>query len=204
MKLHACVAERKTNSTKTGTDKGKSTLRDEKPQGSTESEKRVWPFQFHSVDAEWQRDACAALHLQFEKPNGESAGGHDLPLTRPDMRKMKGITPDGNCMFHSLSYVVTCSEDHHEVVRAKVLQHETLLPVCWDINYSGPSTCSGVRRTCIRDKANILTRGGSFEATCVTRGDVITWFIQFPPSPSSDISIEVLKTLSYELFSLEI
>ena len=30
-------------------------------------EQRVWPFRFHSVDEQWQHNACATLGLQFER-----------------------------------------------------------------------------------------------------------------------------------------
>ena len=41
----------------------------------------------------------------------------------PDKKHIKGIAGDNNCMFRSLSYVVTGSEDHHKAVRSKIVQH---------------------------------------------------------------------------------
>ena len=70
---------------------------------------------FHSVDEEWQRETCRQLGLQFEWPNGVSAGSSKTPLTRPDMRKIKKITGDGNCMFRAFSRILTGSERQHQV-----------------------------------------------------------------------------------------
>ena len=58
-----------------------------------------------------------------------------MPLMPPDMGKLKKILPDGNCMFRSLSYIVTGSEDHYQTVRAKIVEHSKeapSLPNCWD------------------------------------------------------------------------
>ena len=62
---------------------------DKKSSGSSASVNRVWPFKFHSVDEQWQRSACVALGLEFQKANGVSPGGSSMPLTRPNMRKIK-------------------------------------------------------------------------------------------------------------------
>ena len=85
--------------------------------------KSVWPFNFHSVDEEWQRETCRQLGLQFEWPNGVSAGSSETPLTRPDMRKIKKITGDGNCMFRAFSRVLTGSKRQHQAVRGMIVQH---------------------------------------------------------------------------------
>ena len=68
-------------------------------------EQRVWPFKFHSVNEQWQCNACASLGLQFDRSNGASPGSGNLPLTHPD--KIKTIVGDGNCMFRSLSYILS-------------------------------------------------------------------------------------------------
>ena len=52
-----------------------------------------------------------------------SPGSGDTPLTRPDMRSIKKIQGDGNCMFRALSRIVTGSQDQHSVIRAKIVQH---------------------------------------------------------------------------------
>ena len=81
------------------------------------------PFRFHSVGTQWQQNACNTLGVTYEKPNGVSVGGGDVPLTRPDTNVVKKIAPDGNCMFRSLSYIVTGSEEHHDAIRAKIVEH---------------------------------------------------------------------------------
>ena len=84
---------------------------------------RVWPFKFHAVDEEWQRNACQSMGLTFERANGVCPGSSDTPLTRPDMRRNKKIQGDGNCMFRYLSLVLTGSQSHHGAIRAKVVRH---------------------------------------------------------------------------------
>ena len=84
---------------------------------------RTWPFKFHSVDEQWQRGTCASLGFNFKKTNGVAPGSVSLPLTCPDQQKVKSIMGDGNCMFRSLSYVITGSENQHKDVRAKIVQH---------------------------------------------------------------------------------
>ena len=46
-----------------------------------------------------------------------------MPLTPPDMRTVKRITGDGNCLFRSFAYIITGSEDQHMAVRTAILQH---------------------------------------------------------------------------------
>ena len=50
-----------------------------------------------------------------------------MPLTQP--KQTHPIGGDGNCMFRSVSYVMTGSQEHHLEVRAKTLEHmETIAP----------------------------------------------------------------------------
>ena len=49
-----------------------------------------------------------------------------MPLTQP--KQTHPIGGDGNCMFRSVSYVMT--QEHHLEVRAKTLEHmETIAPL---------------------------------------------------------------------------
>ena len=84
---------------------------------------KVWPFKYHSVDEAWQNRACRALGLDFRKANGITPGNRNMPLTRPDMRRVRKIKGDGNCMFRALSAVVTGSQDQHDAIRTKIVQH---------------------------------------------------------------------------------
>ena len=81
------------------------------------------PFRFHPVDREWQQNACQAMGLQYRAPTRVRPGGPNVPLTRPDMRTVKRIQGDGNCLFRALSYIITGSEDQHSAVRHAILDH---------------------------------------------------------------------------------
>ena len=51
-----------------------------------------------------------------------------MPLTQP--KQTHPIGGDGNCMFRSVSYVMTGSQEHHLEVCAKTLEHmETIAPL---------------------------------------------------------------------------
>ncbi len=76
---------------------------DEKPPQKRRSNKdfdprvqQVWPFPFYSVDEQWQRNACAAMGLQFREKARLRPGGPQVPLTSPDLRTVKRIHKDGN------------------------------------------------------------------------------------------------------------
>ena len=92
-----------------------------KLQSTQVREHYISPFKFHSVNEQWQRDACVLLGLNFEGSNAMEKGGACTPLSSP--QKIKPIQGDGNCMFRALSYVITGSEKHHLQVRANILEH---------------------------------------------------------------------------------
>ena len=50
-------------------------------------------------------------------------GGLDVPLKRPDARRVRHILGDGNCLFRSFSYLIAGCEDQHVAVRAAILTH---------------------------------------------------------------------------------
>ena len=106
----------------------------------------------------WQRSTCQAMGLKFVKPNGVSPGSGDTPLTQPDMRSIKKILGDGNCMFRALSRIVTGSQDQHSVIRAKMVQH-----MCDDAcTYCGPPRFQRVHkrsRLCTNQKWTFLVLG---------------------------------------------
>ena len=64
-------------------------------------------FIFHCVDELWQHESCGLLKINFTCCNKQ---------THP-------IGGDGNCMFRSVSYVMTGSQEQHLEVRAKTLEH---------------------------------------------------------------------------------
>lgn len=66
----------------------------------------------------------------FYKSVRNNLDASDVPLTRPDMRRVEKIVGDGNCMFRSLSYVLTGSESQHAAVRAQIVMHmKTIAPL---------------------------------------------------------------------------
>ena len=90
------------------------------------------PFRFHSVDVQWQRNACATLGLRFEKPNGVTLGGPDVALNPPSAANSKAISGDGNCLFRTFSHIICGSEEQHMAVRLAILNHmasERLAPL---------------------------------------------------------------------------
>ena len=91
--------------------------------GTGTSGMRVCPFSYHPVDSEWQHNVCQALGIPFVKDNQVASGAADVPLTSP--HENIAIVGDGNCMFRSL---ISGSQDHHQIVRAKIVQHMKDIP----------------------------------------------------------------------------
>ena len=89
----------------------------------THTETHDSPFKFNSVDSVWQQNACQQLCLQYHAPTRVRPGGPTVPLARPDMRTVRRIQGDGNCLFRAFSYIITGSEDQHMAVRHAILQH---------------------------------------------------------------------------------
>ena len=86
------------------------------------------PFIFHCVDEKWQHESCGLLKINFACCNKMNKGTPCMPLTQP--KQTHPIGGDGNCMFRSVSYVMTGSQEHHLEVRAKTLEHmETIAPL---------------------------------------------------------------------------
>ena len=88
---------------------------------SAQEQHTLCPFKFHSVDAAWQHNACDTLGLQFRRSNGIQRGAPTVPLTPP--RITKRITGDGNCLFRSLSYIITGGQDQHMALRTAIVNH---------------------------------------------------------------------------------
>ena len=88
-----------------------------------DSEPGVNPLKFHPVSEQWQRNVCARMGLQFHCKNRVRLGGTNVSLTPPDMRTVKHIMADGNCLFRSLAYIITGSEDQHMAIRTAILEH---------------------------------------------------------------------------------
>ena len=122
----------------------------------------MWPFKYHAVDEVWQRSTCQSLDLRYNRANGVSAGSSNMPLTRPDMRRIKRIQGDGNCMFRSLSYLVTGSQDQHFDIRTKIVQHMSAIEsdILGQIkSHSGYADCHSVAEYVQKTK---MDRDGSW------------------------------------------
>ena len=76
---------------------------------------------FNPVHEQWQRTACNLTGLQFVSRCDLHGGGPNVPLTRP--RRVRHILGDGNCLFRSLSYIITGTEAQHLQVREALLNH---------------------------------------------------------------------------------
>ena len=75
------------------------------------------------------------MGLQFHGKNRVRPGGPNVSLTPPDMRTIKRIMGDSNCLFRSLAYIITGSEDQHMAIRTAILEHMI------DIAHSHCETC---------------------------------------------------------------
>ena len=78
-------------------------------------------FKYNPVDVEWQLRVCRLLGLGFCGPNRITPGSPNAPLANPV--GFKNIRGDGNCMFQSLSFIITGSEDQHMHVRRAIIRH---------------------------------------------------------------------------------
>ena len=72
---------------------------------------RMWPFRFNPVNEEWQRNSCAIMGLQFVAASGLNTGGPEVTLTCP--HTTQSIQGDGKCLFRTLSFIITGSEEQH-------------------------------------------------------------------------------------------
>ena len=66
--------------------------------------------------------------LQFRSCFVCSPGSSDIPLTRPNLRRLRTIEGDGNCMLRALSYIITESEDQHYKIRSLIVSHMLSIP----------------------------------------------------------------------------
>ena len=86
-----------------------------------QQQSRTCLFRFNPVNEEWQRNLCAIMGLQFVAASGLNMGGPEVTLTRPcTTHSIKG---DGNCLFRTLSFIITGSEEQHTLEREAILHH---------------------------------------------------------------------------------
>ena len=65
------------------------------------------------------------MGLQYHGKNTVRPGCPNVPLTPPDMRTVKHISGDGNCLFRSFAYIITGLEEQNMAVRTAILEHMT-------------------------------------------------------------------------------
>jgi len=66
--------------------------------------------------------------LQFKSLFIHSNGGLDVLLTRPDYRGLQKIKGDGNCLFRTLCFIITGSEDQLFALCTKIIDHLLSIP----------------------------------------------------------------------------
>ena len=73
--------------------------------------------------------------MGFCGPNRITPGSPNAPLANPV--GFKNIRGDGNCMFRSLSFIITGSEDQHMHVRRAIIRHmRDIGSVLWESQIS--------------------------------------------------------------------
>ena len=80
-------------------------------------------FRFFQVDCEWQHEQCSRLGLQYHSIYDRAIGSSDTILTLPDRRSVKVMLSDHNCLFRSLTYVLTGSQEDHFLMRSLICAH---------------------------------------------------------------------------------
>ena len=80
-------------------------------------------FRYYQIDECWQLQTCARLGLQFVKKFVCSVGSADTVLTRPNLRGLKQISGDGNCLFRAISFIITGSEEQYFILRSVVISY---------------------------------------------------------------------------------
>jgi len=83
-------------------------------------------FCYYQVNEQWQRSVRARMpELQFISRFVCVPGGHNVILTRHRLRSIAG---DGNCLFYTLSYIITGSEEQHYKIQALIISHMLSIP----------------------------------------------------------------------------
>ena len=85
-------------------------------------------YRYYPVDEAWQRQACELLGIRFVRPFQRQEGGSDMILTRPDMRSLRSIGGNGNCLFRALCYIISGSEAQHGELRSAIVAHMRSIP----------------------------------------------------------------------------
>ena len=73
---------------------------------------------FSPIDQIWQREKCKYFKLSYisEVLYENESTDKGLQIRELITNKEKRISPDGNCLFRSLSYVITGSDHNHKIL----------------------------------------------------------------------------------------
>jgi len=92
------------------------------------SRKEYSNFQYYPVDENWQLQTCERLRLRFTQGFVCQTGSPDTILTCPDLRTLKQINGDGNCLFRAISYTIAGSEEQHFALRNALISYMLSIP----------------------------------------------------------------------------
>ena len=92
---------------------------------NSEEMKLYYQGQFCPVNSRWQRQKCKDLMFTFVVGVIYENEAYDktLEIRKLAPSKEKRISPDGNCLFRSLSYILTGSDDYHKEIRELLIQN---------------------------------------------------------------------------------
>ena len=79
------------------------------------------------MDEDWQRQAFEMLGIPYMRPFQQQDGGPHMVSTRPDLRSLRSIVGDGNCLFRALCYIIFGSEGQHGKLR-NAIKHMRTIP----------------------------------------------------------------------------
>ena len=83
--------------------------------------------QFIPVNAAWQRQKCKEFMFKFVGGvvYENEADDKTVEIRNVAPSKEKRISPDGNCLFSSLSYVIAGTDSYHKEIRELLIQNMT-------------------------------------------------------------------------------
>ena len=85
-------------------------------------------FCYYQVNENWQVQTCERLGLTYTQKFACQCGSPDTILTCPDLRSLKHIAGDGNCLFRAISYIITGSERQHSRLRDILIGYMLSIP----------------------------------------------------------------------------
>ena len=72
------------------------------------------------------------------RPFQRQDGGSDMILTRADMRSLRSIGGDGNCLFRALCYIISGSEAQHGELRRAIVAHNIMRTITFLVSGTEP------------------------------------------------------------------